>query len=471
MGSEGAKRPFIKRISYIIRHLGDFRELESARDAKLFAIENIAITLINKTARLYDEVLEDLTQFHSWSDTFSEKYLDQELQKLIADVAGEETDEKSIESCVSYYFNKLVDHLDSYSAENIAIVPIAGFRGDTTLSDERVAIGNITLMYMNGTRMRETINVLQNIRAKAPKNAAEQEQHADMRLQNSLDRIKGQVCAEYRVIAEPGRAIERAYDETRRALDWLRCATFFLYSRDKSKKMAAGLGPLGEVITYTPETALIMSSSSINITFHNAAKGLLFPFEWNAKNIRFLRESGFLDMAELLKSAELTEFQQALLLGVHWFADSLTQLEKENELLSLITCLESVIPGKDKLDKRSTEGGISHTIADGVATAYAANLPSKQKNRDRMLGETEKLVLDMYGKRSTMTHGGKIEIFERELGELSSLVGGLIDWLIQQYQSEEFLDQQTFFRWLQFHKSKFDYERLQKEFRVKKKPN
>jgi hypothetical protein len=77
----------------------------------------------------------------------------------------------------------------------------------------------------------------------------------------------------------------------------------------------------------------------------------------------------------------------------------------------------------------------------------------------------------MYGKRSTITHGGKIEIFEKKLGELSLLVGGLIDWLIQQYQSGDFLDQQAFLKWLQFHKSKFDYQRLEKEFRAKKKPD
>jgi hypothetical protein len=471
MGSQESKRPFIKKISFIIRHRGDLGQLKSDSDAKLFIEDGIAITLIDQTARLYTEVLEGLSQFHNWSDRFSERYLDKELQKLIANAAKEEANERTIEGCVSHFFNELVDRLDSYSAENIVIVPIAGFRSDPAPSDARVTIGNLTLMYMNDTRIRETIDVLENIRAKAPKKAPKQEQLVDMLRQNSLDRIKGQVCAEYRVVAEPERAIERAYDETRRSLDWLRCATFFLYSREKGKKMAAGLGPLGEVITYTPETALIMSSSSTRITLRNAAKGPLFRFDWNAENIRSLRESGFLRMAELLKCPVLTDFQQALLLGVHWFADSLTQLQKENELLSLITCLESVIPSKDKFDKRSTEGGISHAIAESVATAYAANLPPKQKNRDRIRGAAEKLVLDMYGKRSHITHGGKIEIFDRELGELSLLVGGLINWLIQQYQSEEFLDQLAFLKWLQFHKSKFDYERLEKEFRAAKKSN
>jgi hypothetical protein len=384
MDPKEVKRPFIKKISYIIRHFGDFRELESADAAKIFTKDGIAIALIDKSARLYDEVIENVSQFHNWSDKYSEKYLDGELQKLIVSVAKEETDEVSIESCVSRYFSTLADRLDSYSAENIVIVPVAGFTGDTSSSDERIAIGNVVFMSMNDARIREAIDVLENIRAKAPKKAPEQEKNADRLYQEILDRIRGQVCAEHHIIAEPGRAIERAYDETRRALDWLRYSSFFLYGRDKSKKMAAGLGRLGEVITYTPETSLIISSSFTDITFHNAAKGPLFRFDWNEKNIRFLQESGFLDMAELLKSAELSEFQQAILLGVHWFADSLTQLEKENELLSLITCLESVIPGKDKFDKRTTEGGIRHTIAESVATAYAANLPPKQKNRDRI---------------------------------------------------------------------------------------
>lgn len=457
------KKTFIRKISYIIYNIGDLREIKTANKSKSFTRDGITIVLINETAREYNKITEDLLQFHSWSDKFSEKHLDVELQQLVTDVVREAPERKAVESRVAYYFDKLVDRLDIYSVENIAIVPIAGFNESAVSVDEKVTIGNVELVYMNDVQIRETIEVLNNIRSNAHRKVPEEEKNVDSINQRHVDRIKGRMCAEYRVIAEPGRAMERAYNEIRRAFDWLRYITFFLYSRDQSKKMAAGLGLLGEAITRTPETAITRSSLSDSVTLSNTSKGPLVRFDWNANNIEALRKSGFLNMAELLESVEPTEFQQALLLGVHWFSDSLTQLEKENELLSLITCLESVIPGKDGFDKRGTKEGIKGTVAESVATIRATNLPPGQKNRERIRGEAENDILKMYSKRNTITHGGRIEILEKDLEDFSSLVGRyVLLWLIEHYQSGEFTDAKTLFKWLERNKSRFERNRLKK---------
>jgi Apea-like HEPN len=461
MGEKRVKKAFIKKISYVIHHRGgDFREFETATKMKLFTKGGTTTVLINEPARVYAEVIDGLLQFHNWSNKFSEKYLDDELQKLITDVVREMSERKAVEGRVTYYFDKLVDRLDDYSVENIVIMPITGFNESRVSADERVTIGDVVLVYMDDVRMRETIDELENLRAKASRKEPEKEQLMDVVHNSSLESIKDHVCAEYRVLAEPGRAVERAYDSIRRALDWLRYISFFRYPRDQSKKMAAGLGLLGEVITLTNEISIIRSSPPDIVTYHHAKKGPLVRFDWNTKNIEALQASGFISMAELLKSAELTEFQQALLLGVHWFSDSLAQLEKENELLSLITCLESVIPGKDGFDKRGNKEGIKGAVAESVATIHAVNLPPGQKNVEGIRGETKNDVLKMYSKRNTITHGGRIEILEEALEDFSSLVGMLLLWLIECYQSEEFTDAKTLFKWLQLNKSTSAYERL-----------
>jgi hypothetical protein len=111
---------------------------------------------------VYDEVIENLSHFHNWSDKFSENYLDGELQKLIVEVVKRKATDKSIESLVDHYFGELINRLDRYTVENVVIVPVAGFDCDAAPPGETVTVGNLTLAFIDGIRLQETIELLEN---------------------------------------------------------------------------------------------------------------------------------------------------------------------------------------------------------------------------------------------------------------------------------------------------------------------
>jgi len=53
---------------------------------------------------------------------------------------------------------------------------------------------------------------------------------------------------------------------------------------------------------------------------------------------------GAFKLSDILAKPEkqLTDFEKTLLRTLHWFSSSLTQPEIENQLLNMITCLETI---------------------------------------------------------------------------------------------------------------------------------
>jgi hypothetical protein len=93
-------------------------------------------------------------------------------------------------------------------------------------------------------------------------------------------------------------------------------------------------------------------------------------------------------------------FFRMLLRGLHWFAVSQTQVERENELLNLITCLETFLS-----DGKSITNAVAVNAAHLLATGLEARLEIKRK------------LQGLYSVRSGVSHGGQKAILEQELAE------------------------------------------------------
>ncbi len=111
----------------------------------------------------------------------------------------------------------------------------------------------------------------------------------------------------------------------------------------------------------------------------------------------------------------LSDFERVLLRGLHWFGNALPQKEPENELLSLVTCLETFLTPRDG-------NPIGTAIAEGVALLLGNTLDERKKLKKR--------VKDLYGKRSSVSHGGEKAVLESDLIELREIAKNFIQRMI-----------------------------------------
>lgn len=146
--------------------------------------------------------------------------------------------------------------------------------------------------------------------------------------------------------------------------------------------------------------------------------GALVPFELGDSAIRQMQEIGAFKLSEIFAKPEkqLTDFEKTLLRTVHWFSSSTTQHEIENQLLNLITCLETLLTPRDG-------NPIGTAIAEGVAIIIRTGA----ENRIIL----KKKVQKIYRLRSAVSHGGKKEIFESDVKELIEISKALIKTMIK----------------------------------------
>ncbi len=246
-----------------------------------------------------------------------------------------------------------------------------------------------------------------------------------------INAIKNKTCAVYKIVAEKDRAAQRALEETQRVLELLRYAVHAMglgYYR-----IAIGLD--GDI----NKTArnMLMTSPSLNISLRTDFLGPLSPLVIDDKVKDRIEEIGIFKLAEILKKKTgENSFDEILLRGVHWFANAQTQLEKENDLLSLTTCLETFL----------TSGGvdkIANTLGEGVAFILGTGLQQRKYLKKR--------VIALYNKRSKISHGGNMLISEDDREELRKIVGDFLARMVQmkdKFKSrtdlDEWIDNQKF---------------------------
>jgi hypothetical protein len=239
-----------------------------------------------------------------------------------------------------------------------------------------------------------------------------------------LTKVRGRVCAEVKVVAEPHRAEEIALEDTRRVIDLLRFSILLL-DRDKNKKV---IGLQGEACEDTRATVSIkVDDTSVNsigaVVFH--------PFMLTAKVANAMRGIGVFVLSDLLQKKKLTEFEEVILRAVHWLASAQAQYENENALLNLVTCLETFLkPAKDD--------PITATIAEGVAILTAAGLAERKQRKNR--------VKAFYGMRSKLTHEGHGQILSSDLAELTEIARDLTVQMIR--RKDQFPTQEALRNWI-----------------------
>jgi hypothetical protein len=134
-------------------------------------------------------------------------------------------------------------------------------------------------------------------------------------MRHDLDELRGKVCAEYSVVAEPIRAMERAEIETKRALDVLRYSTSWLYNNNRQ---VAIIGLESDIVPQS-RTAFTLSLSTRTYRISHRHVGPLFTLEISKQSTKEMKRKGIFKVARILEKPTdgVTDFEDTLLRGIH----------------------------------------------------------------------------------------------------------------------------------------------------------
>lgn len=215
-----------------------------------------------------------------------------------------------------------------------------------------------------------------------------------------------------------------AHKELEKILDLLQYSVSIIYPENQ---IFLGLqGPI------TKETFTFSFILDPNYKFSSTIIGLegqINKFKINAKNIKKMHEIGVFKISTILEKFEdsLTPFEQTLITGIHWFANSQNQTKLENQFLSLMICLEVFLTPDDDRDPIST------SIAEA-----ASILLNPEHKRSKFVSKIKKF----YTKRSAIVHGRKRlhkneNLSREDVNKLREIVGNLIQWMANHKDSFE----------------------------------
>jgi len=145
-----------------------------------------------------------------------------------------------------------------------------------------------------------------------------------------LSKLRGNVCSEIVVKAEPSRAMEIALEETRTALDLLRYGILFLYTKERPR----AVGVLGEV---TEQSRVAITIRTDNKQANITEERTNFPLVLTDETLKRMKDIGIFDLSDVITKKDKTEFEKIILRAVHWLASAQAQNENEKGVTTGLT--------------------------------------------------------------------------------------------------------------------------------------
>lgn len=363
---------------------------------RFFYHKGICFTLIDDDAILFESIIRRILSDGTLGEKFTEKYVEKRILDIITDVIKSDADEKK-----TYELSfELINELENYSTEFIVIVPIDGVKID---GYDEIEIGQVKFFEMDETKTLDYFSVIEQVLLRS------KHEEKDIIIRKHRERfaeLTGSVCAEYKVVAEPDRAIERAEQQTKLALQIIGFGIPLIYSDN----IDIQLGLKGETIKnrrYTPVLAVDKTRCMLNDKWVRSNR----YFELNRENVDCLKKSNILKLSDILRKNNLNDYELALLRSLYWFNSSFYQNDLENKFLNLITAIETLLTPRDG-------NPIGTAIAEGVAIILTKGVD----NRKSLKKEVQRL----YRLRSAVSHGGKKEILDEDFKSLREIVHSLI---------------------------------------------
>lgn len=408
--NESKKQAIVGKLAYIITHTSDLASFSTAPPPTYgMGIGSSTIRLIGDAAKQYEAVCGMLQNEAAWRDKFSKKYIEEIVNQLLSNVHRDGNADKAHE-----YLDAVIADLNNYTLEHTVYLPVDG----VVMMVHELKLGKLTLKNMSGEPLHNyeqqvETGIMQ--RSSYPYHGNEQffkAWHKDV-----LPILSNKAVAIYTAIAEPTKAQERAEEEWYQIAHILRYLIFLAYQ----KNWHIGIGLRGDV-RYGVGEAVVMPSTYEAFYRHQALKSP-HPFTINQEIVDVMEQAGVFVLADMLDPLHATAFSNTLLTGIRWVANALTQDEPANEFLSLVSCLETFLT-REKTDI----GSIQNAVATGVGWVLGRS-PEDRANLHREMKP-------IYGKRSTVSHGGDQQEIAKLLPRLREIVGAFILTMVR--RREEF---------------------------------
>jgi hypothetical protein len=362
----------------------------------------------------FEDLISKLLKNNKWSEKYSERFLSDQLLDIIAELIKDRQLNAS-QACIK----KLVAGYESFTKENVVFIPIGGI----ALNLPELVVGNIKFRKIARDGNQEPFARLDSHIA----NTQWTRQHEEVK-QRFFGGYGIIICAEFRVVAEPHRAEERAIEECNRVLELLRYSIPSLYKDFQRVE----IGFLWEIIQ---SHGAVLTVESLTPAYHCSSRiiGPATLFEISETTLQALESLGIFQVGKILqKNQEANDFEKAILRAIHWHGTSVSQTEIENKFLNLLISIESLLTPKEREP-------IANAIAEGVAFVLGDDLRKRLHLKKRMK--------QLYGQRSGLSHGGSKEILESDLSHLQDIVGKLLVWAIRQV--DKFKSHAELFDWIE----------------------
>jgi hypothetical protein len=418
---ESARKKIVDGLIEIAKGLNP---LKSERDlfvrrksGKNFMHDNVLISISDEALKLHYGFVASLLKQDGWSDKFSEKFIDDKLRSIYARYILNQSPET-----LKVGFGDLVSQYENFNTKHLVVIPLGGILMEIDVFE----IGSVTLR-------RATPEYLQHC-ILGPAKDLPADIVADS-VQRVLNGKKESVCAECRIVAERTRAEERAFDECSRVLDVLRYAISGLPERH----LKISIGFEHDVLTGEWLRFFTSVEGQDQMPAGGQKNFKFSELKLNAESVAALERVGALKLSTVLKKAvsELTDFEKTVVRGIHWYSVSQKTMETENKFLNLTTCLETFFTPKDR-------DPISIAVAEGCAFVLGEDF----ENRKAIC----RLVKQLYGQRSGLSHGGKTAILESELMEIEQIAWNLLYVMIGKL--DEFQSKESLREWIEEQKFK-----------------
>lgn len=332
------------------------------------------------------EAANELLNNQGWSERFSESCLRDRFSGILTAAWLQGSSNR-----IAQDIEQLVIEYEGYSVEQTVYVPLAGIE----MVVPKLKVGRVMLKRFD---VFETTSCLP------------EQSRVELCARIPSTFQTGVTAAEFRAIAEPTRARERALEEVRRILDLFRFSMPFVHPWNRDSQV--GLG--GEPLVWTLNT-LTMTPTTGAFGINQQKFG---HSDWtlDLATVEKLERFGFSAVSEILAKENPSDFEECLLRAVHWFAMSRTAVEVENRLLNLVTSIETFFTPKDR-------DPISSSVAEGVALFLGSTLGERKSIKAR--------IKHFYSRRSSLSHAGKGSVLKSDLLELENYAGKTILRMIE----------------------------------------
>jgi hypothetical protein len=391
--------------------------LEGKWKKRFITYKGIVLNIIDEIADVFEAIIRNVLQEGNFGEKFTEKYIENKLLEVIKQCSEQGFTEDNFISVLE----NMIQDLESYNIEYFVITPTDGLKaGDV----QELEIGQIKLFEMNKEKAAGYLDIIERV-ILGTKNLKEEQEILIERTREEFKDLLGYICSEYKVVAEPKRAIERAKQQTKLALEILGFGIPLLYS-DNLNIMIGLKGDIYRTSRYVPVI------SEKNCLMNHEKIGSTSFYEMNKENINRLDEMNILLFSKILRKKNLNDFESSLLRSLHWFNSSLYQNDLENSFLNLITAIETLLTPRDG-------NPIGTAIAEGIVMILTTGLESRKN--------LKKEVQRLYRMRSAVSHGGNKEILDSDYKTLRQIVFSLIIELLN--MDIKFESQQSLLSWIE----------------------